>query len=254
MAKMSAPAPDERRAARSRGTIEPVLRERPGDRRPADPALDPDMQDLVQRFELGYAELAPSVEEAARQAPASDAPFPEIPDIFGEPSAARPGAESARVFPMPRREIEAVAATPAWPRETPGGDRGGDVDLDEAMAILRASEQRAAAPPRTEVDEEPKSAPRAWRSDDVPVQHADVHASQVTPREAHAASATSWASRSHGMRTFALVAAVAALVVGAAAGYFLGRSASLTTPSAVIESSAQGGTQLKLDRQLHLTK
>lgn len=240
MAKMSAPAPDERR--RTRGAVDPAANVLRGSGKPA-PALDSEMLDLVQRFERGYAELAPAIEEPTPHA-ASDELFPEFPDIFDEPPAAKPAAGSARVFPMPRRDPE--SGTPAWPRETPAADRGGDVDLDEAMAILRASEQRTTAA-RADVHEEPRSTPRAWRSEDVAVRHSEP---QAPARQDRASSAATWTARSHGKRSFALAAAVVALVVGVVAGYLLGHDPSSKSPTSVIESSGQGGTQLKLERNL----
>jgi hypothetical protein len=260
MIKMSASASHgDRRAARARSTLDTAANERTTPQSPArnpalDAALDPEMLDLVQRFERGYAELAPTVEEPARQHSPSDELFPEFPDIFDEPPAAKPAAESARVFSMPRREAEAPPAQSAWSPETPAVDRGGDVDLDEAMAILRASEQRVAAPARTNVEEEPMRAPRAaptaWRSDNVSVRSASSSSAESMARDVRPPSEASWTSRSHAARTLALAAAVAALVVGVAAGYMWGHSPSQKAPSAVIEKSGQGGTQLKLERSL----
>ena len=197
------------------------------------PELDPEMLDLVQRFERGYAELAPADE--APRSPVTDELFPEFPDIFEEPAAARPAAsESRRVVPMPRRDAEPASAAPAWPRET-RADAAGEVDLDEAMAILRAAEQKSRAAATPGEDEE--AAPEARQP-------------RASSPRAEPAPAVQWATRSHATRTIAMAAAVAALAIGVAAGYVLGRGPSVKAPSAPIESSSNGGTQLRLERNL----
>jgi uncharacterized membrane-anchored protein YhcB (DUF1043 family) len=52
------------------------------------------------------------------------------------------------------------------------------------------------------------------------------------------------------VRSVAFAAAVAALFIGIVVGYLYGRNPAPHTPSAAIGTSQQGGTQLRLDREL----
>jgi hypothetical protein len=224
-------------------------------------ALDPEWLELVQRFEQSYAELAPIAEEPQRAAARSDELFPEFPefpefrDVFAEAAPPRPApAESARVLPMPRREPEAhkpeaQTAFSAAPAHAPKTTlEGGDIDLDEAMAILRAAENRhrlASGPGVNDNEESVAPGPLAGRAATRPVGESSLRSAVGA-----AAPARDWTTRSHTARTIATAAAAAALGVGVAAGYFLGRSPASAPPKAVIQSSQNGGTQLKLERDL----
>jgi hypothetical protein len=218
------------------------------------PGLDAEMLDLVQRFERGFAELAPQAEEPASRTSASDDLFPEFPDVFGEAAPSRAATESARVVPMPRREPEPAATAappPPWQRDTLG-DVAADVDLDEAMAILRASEQRSGKA-RTLAEDDAADIPAARAAEPVESRRARVEAPQAgrAPREPErGGAATARASKSRVVRRSALTAGIAALAVGIAAGYFIGRTPSAKAPSAHIETSVGGGTQLRLERAL----
>jgi hypothetical protein len=222
----------------------------------AAPALDAEMLDLVRRFEKGYAELAPAAEEPPRRDVPAEELFPEFPDVFEELTARSVASESARVVPMPRRESEAAsqppAPVPAWQREA-AADKGGDVDLDEAMAILRASEQSSRRAPQPQGEHTPvtprvsAAPPRARFAEQRENPTADAGR---RPRAEGPSAVTDRVTRSQIAWTAATAAAVASLAVGVAAGYFIGRSPSAKPPSAPIESSTQGGTQLRLERNL----
>ena len=222
---------------------------------PRDPqGLDRDMLELVERFEQSYAELAPSAEEAQR-ASASAELFPEFPDVFEEPAPARHAApESARVLTMPRRDPEPPSAQAApftaasqQPRHARTAEVA-DVDLDEAMAILRAAENRTRPAPAPGVDEEEAPAPGAARRAFEPMQNAG----DATPAVANDATAPAadWTTRSHRTHTIAAAAAVVALVVGLGGGYLLGHSPASEPQKSRIGISHAGGTQLKLEREL----
>src|SRR5687767_2395303 len=147
MAKLWASAPPEQFGARRPH----AGREPAGERE--QPALDAEMQEVVQRFEQAYADFAPDAEETSAHRLAAAEPFPEFADVFQDASPARATAtDSARVVAMPRREPEAAPASappPPRPRErTDASD--GEIDLDEAMTILRASESRANRGPQAD--------------------------------------------------------------------------------------------------------
>jgi hypothetical protein len=212
---------------------------------------DPEIRELVERFEAAFADLGPSVEEA-RQSPAAEADlFPDFSqDIFEEtPAAASVAAESARVFPMPRRDSE-PASRPA-PKPAPAGTPAPpeEVTLDEALSILRASENRGAgaaqgpapsfeARARAEAGERPRQPRPGVRLD-----------AEEEPESRRAAP--DWTTKSHKARSIALAATAAALVVGIAVGYFYGRNPAAQSPSTAIGASQHGGTMLRLDPELH---
>lgn len=224
-----------------------------------DAALDPEVLERVQRFERCFAELAPTEEEEpAAPVRHADDLFPEFPDdIFEDRPQPRAAAtESARVVPMPRRDHDPAAASAspaaAWPREAARDATTGDVELDEAMAILRSAEKRRRPVPEPGVDPEDKADTSALDVERLQVREPAPRQrppeSRTLPLETRVPSG-SWTSRSHVVRTVAVAAAVVALAVGVAAGYVLGRTPS-GSASGHIETSAGGGTHLKLERNL----
>ena len=226
---------------------------------PRDPrALDPDMLELVEKFEQNYAQLAPAAEEPQGGGASSEL-FPEFPDVFEDPAPARPAApESARVLTMPRRDHEPAAAHATAFTAAPQPRHGAvadvaDVDLDEAMAILRAAENRTGPAPAPGVDEEEIAAVSTARPTFDSRPDASDAARTDVGRQVHApgaAPATDWTTRSHRTHTIAAAAAVAALMVGLAAGYLLGNSPAAAPQKSPLETSQTGGAQLKLDREL----
>ena len=243
MSKMTASASGDRHGdARARAPHEGSAERAPA----PDTALDSEMLDLVKKFEQTYAQLAPAAEAPPQAAPpAQDDPFPEFAAVFADAPPVRPApAESARVLTMPRREPELGSPAPA--SRTRAATPEPDVDLDEAMAILRASENRGRPVPEPGVEPDDAVAP-------APQQRFTERAFQPQPRlqpRAERPSSIDWATKAHTVRTIAMAAAVIALAIGAAAGYFLGRTPPAKSPARVIESSKLGGTQLRLDREL----
>jgi hypothetical protein len=244
MAKLWASAPrEEFGAGRSHAGREPT-----GDRQ--EPALDAEMQEVVQRFEQAYAGFPPDAEEAPPQRPAAAAePFPEFADVFQDAPPLRATApDSARVVAMPRREPEAAAPSAPPPRARERAEMDDSaIDLDEAMAILRAPELRSAPAPQTGIDAE---AAKVLASNDAAPRTAPRSTSRRIESEAPTTASSNWARRSHAVRTIAVGAALVALAVGAAGGYLLGRGPLAKSPSAQIDATKQGGTQLRLERNL----
>jgi hypothetical protein len=215
---------------------------------------DPEILELVERFEAAFADLGPSVEEA-RQSRAAEADlFPDFSqDIFAEtPAAASVAVESARVFPMPRRDSEpafrpapqpASSATPAPPDE---------VTLDEALSILRASENRGAgAAPAAQGPAPSFDARTSAEAGERPRQRRPGVRLDAEDEPESRRAAPDWTTKSHKARSIALVATAAALVVGIAVGYFYGRNPAAQSPSPAIGASQHGGTTLRLDPELH---
>ena len=252
MAKLWTSAPDERLGGTPRAARDEVIEGEPAT------ALDAEMLDLVQRFEKGYAELEPAAEEHQHRAAAGDELFPDFPDVFADAPPARPPvAESARVVPISRREFEAPAAAAAAPSPASSREPAAEVDLDEAMAILRASELRAPGSSQPDADDREEAASPKPASRGPAEVGSRRRRKAVEAREPQAAARApervvpeiDWSTRSKGTRTVAAIASVAALAVGIAGGYLLARAPG-KAPSAVIESSKEGGTQLKLERNL----
>jgi hypothetical protein len=227
---------------------EPSLDSRDGNaKRPDDSSsdADPEILELAQRFEQAYAGLGPV--EPERAAATADL-FPEVPDVFEEPAPVRPAAaETARVVKMPRREAEAVAPAPAPSMRAPAPDLADDLGLDEAMAILQASEVRGAGASKVGMDKPRKSrAPAA----DTPADH-DRPRPAVREKEESAVAPTpspaDWSTQSRIGRTVALAVAGVALVVGIGGGYLLAYGTKEKT--GLIQASPQG-THLRLDLNL----
>jgi hypothetical protein len=217
-------------------------------------SVDPEMLELVQRFEESYADLAPIAEEPTRSAPLSDELFPDFPDVFEEaspPPPRRAVPERARVVKMPRRESEAAPVSPqepAAPLAPLPVEDAGDIDLDEALEILRASEKRGGVAPQPGVDED-ELEPRGVAAPAGQSQYVDDRA-EVDFGAARAAPRRDWTARAHGVRTVTIIVAAAALALGVGGGYFLARTGADDGQLGLIGSSAGGGMQLRLDIKL----
>lgn len=241
MGKMWASAPDDWRA-------EPSLdsgKVKHSDDSASD--VDADLLEIARRFEQAYSALGPTEPESTA-APDAEL-FPELPDVFEEPAPARAAAaESARVVQMLRREVEPA---PSPSVREPEPNFADDVNLDEAMAILRASEERGATASRPAADAPRTARAAATARADMPAAaHApgrSARRDKTVERAAPAPSSSDWATQSRVGRTLALAAAAVALVVGIGGGYLLAHGSK--AKSGLIDSSPQG-THLRLDLSL----
>lgn len=218
----------------------------------ANAAVDADMLDLITKFEQNYAELAPARDEPQLGGLSEDL-FPEFPDPFDSSSPPRNRTrtlELARFEPQrspdtsPQRTREATS-----PQASRSEVRPAVVDeqaeIDEAFAILQAAEVKGAAKAQRAADVAQALAAerRLPGSDAEPKSHperADSHAE--TER-------VDWAHRSHRPRTLALAGGVMVLALGLTAGFIAGR-APHGKPQVTIQVTEQGGTLLRLDREL----
>lgn len=225
----------------------------------AQPASDPEaeIRELVDRFESAFADLGTSTgaEDVQRHPEAEADLFPDFSqDIFEEVVAAPSvAAESARVFAMPRRDSEApkAGAKPA-PAPATGPDHRDEVSLDEAFSILRASENRSAGAPAADTAAPAVAQPRPQPNSGERARVREPRAQLEAELEAEPDSGTAeWTTRSHKVRSIAIAATAAALVIGIAVGYLYGRTPAAQTPSTAIGTSQQGGTLLRLDPELH---
>jgi hypothetical protein len=219
---------------------------------------DPEIIELVERFEAAFADLGASAEEGPqRPGPEADL-FPDFSqDIFAEtPAAPSVAAESARVFPMPRRDSEPAPKQATKPARAPAASPApaDEVSLDEAFSILRASENRSAGPAPAAEAPAGSFAPQARTQTPVSerTRQPEPRAPVDAEREPESPSGgPDWTTKSHKARSIALVATAAALVIGIAVGYLYGRNPAAPAPSTGIGAAQQGGTMLRLDRELH---
>jgi hypothetical protein len=214
---------------------------------------DPEILELVERFEAAFADLGASAEEGPqRPAPEADL-FPDFSqDIFEETLAAPSvAAESARVFPMPRRDSEPAPKQAPKPARAPAASAApaDEVSLDEAFSILRASENRSAGPaPAASFPPQARTHAAVGERTRQPEPGARVDAE----REPESSSVgPDWTTKSHKARSIVLIATAAALVIGIAVGYLYGRNPAAPAPSTGIGASQHGGTMLRLDPELH---
>jgi hypothetical protein len=215
-----------------------------------EPALDADMLDFVTRFEQNFAELAPTREEP-QNGPLADDLFPEFPDqpFDTPPQRNRPRAlELARFEPQPTR----VAVAPDDARPVLTNDQ---LDIDEAFSILKAAEVQGAAKAQQAEDEQrvasaerAASAERELPAPDVALQMRNEPRT-AWPQPAGGIERKDWASRSHKPRSIAVAGGVLVLALGLTAGYVAGRVPHGKS-HAVIQTTAQGGTVLRLDTNL----
>lgn len=135
-------------------------------------------------------------------------------------------------------------AAPASPMREPEPNVVDALGLDEAMAILRASEQRGTTAPNPVVDDPPN--PRAGVAPTArvrPLPAAPENKDSVPPPTPGA----DWATQVRTGRPVALAVAAVALVVGIGGGYLLASGPKAKT--GLIESSPQG-THLRLELTL----
>jgi hypothetical protein len=218
---------------------------------------DAEILELVERFETAFAELASDADEVQPPGTEPDL-FPDFSqDIFQEaPESPSLGGESARVFAMPRRDSEPLSKHPPKPARAPAtaADPADEVSLDEALSILHASENRSAGAAPARYEDPARPEPQARLREDAherQLQRAPAASSEVEYRPEAADAAADWATRSHKVRSIAFAAAVAALFIGIVVGYLYGRNPPPHALSAGVGTSQQGGTQLRLDRELH---
>jgi hypothetical protein len=214
---------------------------------------DAEILELVERFETAFAELASEADEVQPPGTEPDL-FPDFSqDIFQEaPESPSLGGESARVFAMPRRDGEPLPKHAPKPARAPAPapDSTDEVSLDEALSILHASENRGAGTASARYEDPAPQQPQARLREDAherQLQRAPAASSEVE----YQPEAADWATKSHTVRSIAFAAAVAALFIGIVVGYLYGRNPAPHASSAGIATSQQGGTQLRLDRELH---
>jgi hypothetical protein len=244
--------------------------------------LDADMADVVARFEELYAELTLPASTAATP-PAStqaDDPSFDLPDDFLNPG----GAAGAPAAAKPKQEpyLDRLAARRPQPFEAKRAEPEKAPSIDEAMAILRSAETRT--PPANErtinanIDAHAPSQvspvraafmplPRDTANRSTPLRYAEDERLQspstplrhgrtepvdraVAPEKAPVAANESWSSRASSVWPKVGGAAVFALIVGAGVGFFFGKQPQMAPASAKIQTTAQGGAQLKIDQQL----
>ena len=241
---------------------------------------DADMADVVARFEELYAELTlPPPTAAAPSAPIhADDPLFDLPDDFLKPG----GAASAPSAAKPKQEpyLDRLTTRRPQPLETKRAEPENTPLIDEAMAILRAAEPRNAPandrPIRAKIDEDAPSRvsparaairplPRETAGASSPLRYAQDERLQslsplhgrnepldrdAAPEKARVAANESWSARASSVWPKVAGAAVFALIVGAGVGFFFGQQPQLPPASAKIQTTAQGGAQLKIDQQL----
>jgi hypothetical protein len=125
-------------------------------------------------------------------------------------------------------------------------------ELGDAIAVLRAAEargkaanERTARKPLDEDDEPVAAQPQARQRAQPRQPRADA-----TPEPAPVAANESWSSRSQSVWPKVLGASALALVIGAGLGYVYGTTPELGASRAKIQLTAQGETQLKVERDL----
>lgn len=240
-------APDPAHEDESATRAEPCLA-----RAPAAGAADPDLQEVVQRFEALYSGLVPPPGPVVRPPETDDVDF-DLGGVF--PAEPPPGPRaSSREEPSLRRPVD---------RSDTFGE---DPSIDEAMAILRQAEARgpsgveAAPAARHEVagsdaamhaDAPPSRNTGAGRWSDL---QAPVLAFDARPPARASGKPVvpgqSWAERRRASAwPKVAAAAVIALFVGVAAGVYIAHEPDTTTV-ARIETNARGEAQLRVDYQL----
>ena len=225
-------------------TTAPARREEPRIAPPPSQG-DAEVQELVQKFENRYAELAPQPDEPAPQPSPFDDLFDDVPDEMG----AQP-RQGTRTRPTPRAvKLETSAPPAVQPASAQADARNDDLSLDDALALLRAGERKAATSDTTrntlDPDEDddrsiaPKRTAVAPRSRDV----------EVKPLEAPAP--TQGRSRRH-RRMLARICAVGAiaLALGAGIGYIAAQKRDVARAAAEAQTSAQGTAGLRIDYSL----
>jgi hypothetical protein len=211
----------------------------------ADAAIDADMLDLIAKFEQNYAELAPPREEPPLS-PLSDDLFPEFPEPFDSSPAPRNRTrtlELARFEPQGSREAPLIQTARAELRPAIVDEQA---EIDEAFSILKAAEAKGAAKAQRAADDaQALAAERAVPPSDVHPEFRPAPKAESRPETER----VDWAARSHRPRTIALAAGVLVLALGLTMGFIAGR-APHGKPQVTIQTTQQGGTLLRLDREL----
>lgn len=214
------------------------------------------MLDFVRAFEEKYAELAPSSEELQYDVDPDDDLFPEFPESFAELPAGRTLSGGAtRVLPLPRREPELAppqdkrVRQPEVPSESDSAR-----DLDEAMSLLRSGETRRAAAAASDRERHTRESAQPVQTTRHQPERDEAAVAGTTPSPGLGVPSPSldWATRSHKLRSIAVVSAVLALIIGVVGGYVVGRSPEQKASRATIEATQQGGMKLRADSQLRL--
>jgi hypothetical protein len=222
------------------------------------------MADVVARFEELYAELTlPPPTAAAPSAPThADDPLFDLPHDFLKAGGAASAPASAKQKQEPY--LDRPTAPRSQPLETQRAEPEKTPSIDEAMAILRAAEPRNSPGNdrtiRAKIDEaapsqvsparaafKPLPGERAGPS--TPLRYAQDER-LAAPEKAPVAANESWSSRASSVWPKVAGAAVFALIVGSGVGFFFGKQPQMPPASAKIQTTAQGGAQLKIDQQL----
>jgi hypothetical protein len=245
LTRRARPRPDAPHAVRA---AEPP--EAPAQRASSAPALDADMLNFVQKFEETYAQIAPSTDETLQRADAGDL-FPEFPDIFEEltdkQAADAPTVASERVELQPLWSPDTIPA----PRRERRPEVEDEIDLDEALSILRAPQvERAEAELRQARDTGRRD---EEHTEQATSRYSDTRDPQVAraPQAASLEAPTDWSTRSHRPHSIAIAAAVLALVVGISVGYLAGHTPGTSKYTAAVGAGQPSAAKLRLDYDLH---
>jgi hypothetical protein len=224
--------------------------------------MDADMLEVVTTFEQVYATLEPPREVDPHAPLLTDDLFSPFPEEFDLWRSQRRSGEPARVLSVwPEREI--VRSVTPTGRVASAPERPADIGLDEAMSILLDAEEkgRAATARQREIEdaEDESASPRIAEAPRPVVRPptprpapAAQPAPALAPKPKPAAQTYfhAWTTRSHRMQSFAIAGAAAALVVGIAVGYTMGRVSDGSSTRARVHASEQGGTHLRVDYEL----
>ena len=212
---------------------------------PIDSGADADMLDLITKFEQNYAQLAPAREEP-QSGGLTDDLFPQFPEPFDSsppPRSRTRTLELAKFEPQGSRDVPRAQTPRAEMRPAVVDEQA---EIDEAFSILKAAEAKGAAKVQRAADD--AQALAAERH----LPPADV-GPELRPEHKTASHAETervdWAARSHRPRTIALAGGVLVLALGLTVGFIAGRTPH-GKPQVTIQTTEQGGTLLRLDREL----
>lgn len=214
-------------------------------------ALEPDMREVVEKFEELFAELAPPPEEDRQVTP--DDLFRDL--TLGD---SRPGAGIAQPrAPAARSGLDHPAKPAA--AEAPAADTGraARLPIDEAVALLRAAEargkaasERAAREARDDGESEMPRVPLAGAGAlPVVAQRRDIELAKVPRAPVRPAVPDEWSAKSATFWMILLIVSSVALAVGTGVGYLMGRDQSAPAASK-IQTSPEGGARLRADHEL----
>ncbi len=202
------------------------------------------MADLVQKFEATYAKSASATNEAPRRSVSGDDLLPEFEAVFPE------RADKHSADTLPAAATARRAREPLWGPETIPARRPvarpkieEEIDLDEAISILRAPELE-----RARSEESTTHAANAL---------AGEHATEAQPRTPakapqaqQARGGMNWSTKSHRPHSIAIAAAVLALIIGVVVGYVAGHHPGAVKTAAGSDATQTIKSKLRLDYDL----